>query len=70
MNDLSFFVKKPPVEAMPEQKLLLYRAYMKGAYDAMHRQAEEQDDSLIMTLAAMGFGFLCWAAMMFFVFRR
>lgn len=46
----------------------LYRAYMRGAYDAMRRQAEEAS-SIKMALAAMGFGFLCWIGMMFFVFK-
>lgn len=72
MNDLSIHKYSVPADFSAVQSnraAELRRAYMKGAYDAMRSQGE-QDSSIKVMLAAMGFGFLCWTSMMFFVFRK
>ena len=65
MNELSVVGSAAPKEVSAS----LYRAYLKGAYDALQSQPAERDNSLKAALAAMTFGFLCWVAMLFFVFK-
>lgn len=45
--------------------LNLYRAYLKGAYDA----AAEDESSLRLALSAMVFALLGWTLLLFFVFK-
>lgn len=71
MNDFAIVKSSmPPAElAASGADAAAYRAYMKGAYDAMRSRMREQDSSLKMAFAAMTFGFACWATLMYFVFK-
>lgn len=72
MNDMSIYASGLPAEAVGERGLTaaaLRQAYIRGAYDAMRRRTEERDGSFKLAAAAMGFGFLCWATMMYFLFK-
>ena len=72
MNDMSVYASGLSAEAVVGRELTaaaLRKAYIRGAYDAMRRQTQEQDGSFKLAAAAMGFGFLCWATMMYFLFK-
>lgn len=70
MNELKLF---PGTEVQTSASAglgnaMLRRAYMRGFRDAMNFEASEQDAQPV-SATAMLFGFLCWVAMLFFVFR-
>ena len=72
VNDMSVYASGLPAEVRGERELTaaaLRKAYIRGAYDEMRRQTEERDGSFKLAAAAMGFGFLCWATMMYFLFK-
>lgn len=63
MNELNIFE-----EPSACRDAAVRRAYMRGFRDAVN-SGEAGCDAQNTSAAAMAFGFLCWAAMMYFVFR-
>ena len=70
MNELKLFsgTEVQPAVTAGLRNAMLRQAYMHGFRDAMNFDAAEQDVQPV-SAAAMVFGFLCWVAMLFFVFR-
>lgn len=70
MNELKLLsgVEAQPAVSAGLGNALLRRAYMRGFCDAMNSNAAEQD-AQPASATAMLLGFLCWVAMLFFVFR-
>ncbi|MDO4815920.1 MAG: hypothetical protein Q4A83_04865 [Bacillota bacterium] len=63
MKPVTYAALRTGVNAAPINAMLR-RAYMRGVRDAMSFESAEQP-----ALSAMLPGFLCWAALLFFVFR-
>ncbi len=68
MKELTSPAVSTPAALGPRDAALL-RAYARGFRDAAESEVSERDAYSPLSPAAMLFGFLCWAAMLFFVFR-
>ncbi len=68
MKKLTASVGNTAVNCAPRDAALL-RAYVQGFRDAVESEVCERDECPPLSPAAMLFGFLCWTAMLFFVFR-